>query len=234
MQSDRPDQFRILDRSFGEHLTTAFKHRGKPFKSIPNYETEIQHLMTRGEVIDFLSSIDSGTIAFDYETNMLKPDSKKAKIVSCSVCYNGKETVAFPMLPGVEKELRRVLSNRRIRKLAQNMKYEDRWSRDVLGVQVRGWWWDSMLAAHILDCRHGVSGLKFLAFVMLGMPKYDEHIEPYLKAERGNDLNRIHEIPLPSLLTYNGLDSLLQYKITMIQTKQMKIGENNGQQEANR
>ncbi len=43
------------------------------------------------------------------------------------------------------------------------MKYEDTWSREKLKQQGKGWLWDSMIAAHILDNRPGVTGLKFPA-----------------------------------------------------------------------
>ena len=105
-------------------------------------------------------------------------------------------------------------------KIAQNLKFEDRWTRVKLGHPVRNWLWDTMLAAHVLDYRRGITSLEFQAFVQLGVQLYDKHIKPYLKSVGQSRFNRIKELDLKDLLLYNGMDSLLTYKIAM---KQMKV-----------
>ena len=204
----------MLDAYFVEHLKAAFALRGRPFKVVPDYASQVKRVFDVSEAASFIDNIDSGVVAFDFECNMLKPESPKARIYSCSVCYDG-DTIAFPFHGKVIKSLKRMLANKNVRKIASNMKYEDRWVRSVLGVETKGWLWDTMLGAHILDCRRGVTGLKFVSFVMLGQPGYDTHIEKFLhaKVDSGYEINRIHEIPLDQLLTYNGLDSLLEYLV---------------------
>jgi hypothetical protein len=78
-----------------------------------------------------------------------------------------------------------------------------------------------MIAAHVLDNRKGVTGLKFQAFAQLGQGKYNTHIESLLEAKDKTHINRIHEIDMGDLLLYNGLDSLLEYKLAMKQRKAM-------------
>jgi DNA polymerase I-like protein with 3'-5' exonuclease and polymerase domains len=213
-----------LELHFMRHLEQAFRLKSKPFQKVPDYTKQIKLLYDTDSIVSFLDQIKSGTIAFDYETNMLKPESEKARIVSVSVCWNGVETAAFPLLPGATKALCRLLKDREVKKIAQNMKFEDRWTRTILGVQVRSWRWDTMLAAHVLDCRSEITGLKFTSFVMLGQPRYDLHIEPYLKQQKGGyEENKIDEIPLDKLLVYNGLDSLLEYLLAEIQMTDMKV-----------
>ena len=79
-----------------------------------------------------------------------------------------------------------------------------------------------MLAAHVLDNRPGTTGLKFQAFVLLGQKSYNDHIEPLLETKsKKTHINRIHEIDMDDLLFYNGLDSLLEYKVANIQMNMM-------------
>jgi DNA polymerase I-like protein with 3'-5' exonuclease and polymerase domains len=108
----------------------------------------------------------------------------------------------------------------RIPKIGCNIKFENNWTKTHLGHNVKNWWFDTMVAAHVLDNRKGITSAKFQAFVQLGQPSYNDHIEPYLKGKMG--LNKIHELDLDDLLLYNGLDSLLEYKVAMIQMKQLK------------
>ena len=111
-----------------------------------------------------------------------------------------------------------------IPKIGFNKKFENRWIKTKLGVDVRNWVWDGMLSAHHLDNRRGITSAKFQAFVRLGMPLWNEHIEPLLKSTDDSGLNRIREIPMRDLLIYNGIDALVEYKIAEIQRKEMKNG----------
>lgn len=214
----------VLDGYFERHLIQAFKLTDKPFDEVPDYASQVQVMLNHKEVAAYLDQIRDGVIAFDYETNMLKPESDKAEIVSCSVCVNGLETIAFPWHGRVIPAMQRLLSDSNVGKVASNMKFEDRWTRRILRVPVRNWLWDTMLAAHMLDCRRGITSIKFLSFVHLGQPRYDTAIEPYLesKDKGGNTPNRIKEIPLNKLLVYNGLDSLLEYAVAFPQSRNMK------------
>ena len=80
-----------------------------------------------------------------------------------------------------------------------------------------------MLASHILDCRPGISGLKFSSFVHLGVEAWDTAVTPYLKSkdDGGNSENRIKEVSLPTLLKYCALDSLLEFKMSELQMKKL-------------
>jgi DNA polymerase len=164
-----------------------------------------------------------GLLAFDYETTGLKPDSPAQRIVSCSFCLNGEETWACPMDENLLEPLRAVLESRSMGKVASNLKFEERWSLAKVGCGVRNWHWDTMQAAHCLDNRPGITSVKFQAFVRLGVGSYETGVAPYLKAKRANGLNRIDQVPLKDLLLYNGLDSLLEYRVMEHQKKEMRI-----------
>ena len=89
-----------------------------------------------------------------------------------------------------------------------------------VGCRVRGWHWDTMLTAHILDNRRGICSVKFQAFVRLGIPTWDDAISKFLYSKHANLMNNISKAPLRDLLLYNGLDSLLEYKVMQKQKEE--------------
>ena len=90
-----------------------------------------------------------------------------------------------------------------------------------MGVAVKGWLWCTMLAAHYLDNRPGITSIKFQGYIRLGIGEYNKWAEPFLHAKRANDLNRITEAPVGDVLRYNGVDSWLEYTVAMEQMKEM-------------
>jgi DNA polymerase I-like protein with 3'-5' exonuclease and polymerase domains len=160
-------------------------------------------------------------VAWDLETNCLKPDNKDAAIASCSLAIADR-AIAFPWSRVMADAVKGFLESN-FRKIASNMKFEDRWARRVIGCRVRNWWHDTMLAAHLLDNRKAVTSIKFQAFVHLGMEDYDSVVKPYLQSKEsgGYAINRVFQCDWPTLLRYNALDSLLEYEVAVIQRKLM-------------
>lgn len=165
--------------------------------------------------------------AFDYETTGRKPQAKGHKIVCASIASDEDNVVAF-MMPDRKSErgpfIRYLQSESP--KIASNMKFEDTWSNVRLGSQVNNWFHDTMLEAHNLDYRTGVTGLKFQAYVNFGILAYDEEEKEYLKTEGddNNAINRILELiknPVgkENLLRYCATDSILEYRLAMLQIK---------------
>lgn len=219
------DKDPVVSQMFKDHLKAASKKKTKPWKAVPDYESQIQAYYDTETINEKLEEITDGHVAFDYECNMLKPESPKAGIWTCSICWNGTSTFAFPLTPAVRPSLIRLLQDRKVKKIACNAKYEDRFTKRILGVKVRPWFWDTLIAAHILDCRRNITSLKFQAFVRLGQPKYNGGgIDVLLndgKGGGGNAVNRIKEIPMDRLLVYNGMDSLLEYLVAESQIREM-------------
>ncbi len=215
---------KVLNRLFRRHLKTAIqKSKSKPWKTIPDYKSQIDIIMNpiqaAKEVKEMISK--GGPIAFDYETNCLKPEGEGTKIICCSICWRGKKTIAFPWQgKDIKQAISRLTLKSSIPKIASNIKFEDRWTRVKMGHPVKDWCWDTMIAAHVLDNSPGVTSLKFQSFVLLGAESYNDHIEPFLKPKGKNRFNRIHEIDLRDLLLYNGLDSLHAFHVAQ---KQMKL-----------
>lgn len=210
----------VLYLMFKKHLASAVAHEERPWVDIPDYKKQVECVMSPSDAASIIDKMveRGGLSAFDYEATSLKPDGPLAEIVSASICWRGKRTIAFPWHGEVIDSFRRYLKSD-MPKIASNMKFEHRWSKAHLGVRVRNWAWDTMLSAHHLDNRQSITSIKFQAYVRLGWPLYDEHIHKYITSEGGNTKNSIQRLALPSLLLYNGLDSLLEY---LVAKKQMK------------
>lgn len=217
------DDSGLLGLYFAQHLQRAISFANRPYATPPDYLSQIDCIENEADAVDLIKqTIKRGDpFAFDYETNSLKPDHERAAIVSCSVRQRNRNAFAYIWTPRTAKATSRLLRTS-IPKIAANMKFEDRWTRAKLGHPVHNLIWDTMLAAHVDDNRRGVTSVKFQAFVTLGMPSYDDHIKPLLQSRKGELVNRIvEEIGIHDLLTYNGLDSLLEYEIALRQTKHL-------------
>ena len=197
---------------FEQHLKAIGALRGRPWEVVPDYEQQVRIEMDVDAAAAWLNGIDDNdVIAFDYETNMLKPDSEQARIHSCAVCVNGERTIAYPW-HGAAVEATGGLLKSRTRKIGANIKFEERWTKMQFGHGVRNWVWDCNLAAHIVDNRPGITSVKFQAFVLLGQALWNEKVDRFLKGP-SNKPNRIADIDMLTLLRYNGLDAVLEYHL---------------------
>jgi uracil-DNA glycosylase family 4 len=210
----------LMDRLFSSHLERAFEIKEAP-PATENLLDEVQVLYDEAEIYNSIKDIDrvGGWVSVDFETTCIKPEWPEAKIVSCAIS-NGKHTIAYPWFGKAAFATGMLLHSGRTKKIASNLKMEERWTLRNFGRPVTNWGWDVMLATHCLDNRPGICSLKFQAFVKLGISSYNERVEPYLESTRG-PYNRIEEIELKDLLLYNGLDAILQYRLAMVQRKEM-------------
>jgi len=218
----------VLDRQFRDHLATAIAHTQRPWPAgPPQWPASVRRVTNPALAARWLrnaTGATTGAIAWDYETNMLKPDGPDAQIVSCAVAWGRTEPercIAFPWhgeaIPAMGALLRSPIP-----KIASNLKFEDRWTRKAFGHRVRGWAWDTMLAAHVADNRPGITSVKFQAFVRLGMPVWNDRISPFLKTKGNARMNAIlREIDINDLLLYNGLDALLEFRVATDQITEL-------------
>lgn len=222
--ADRMNNEPVLYRIFQDDIKRAIDCL---HLALPRYEDERKNIKILDtpriiqEKLNTILTIKPKYIAFDYETTGLKPHAKGQKISSCSITYNGNDAVSW-MWDDIDhigiSLFKQILTNPDIGKIASNMKFEDNWTFEKLNIKIQGWAWDTMLAGHVMDNRSGITSIKFLAYVLLGVLPWNEKIEPFLKSNgSGNGLNRIDELDTYEQLIYNGLDSIYEYQVAMIQ-----------------
>jgi hypothetical protein len=151
-------------------------------------------------------------LAFDFETTSIKPYSKEAKIVSVSFCYDGALGIAMKYDQEIKDLLCQVLHDKRTKKIAANIKFEDTWSRVKLGCRVRNFAWDTMIFSHLDDNRDDYNSLAFQVYINWGCNNFKEETDPYLKHSK-NGINAIMDCPENALLTRNALDSCFEYRL---------------------
>lgn len=215
----------LYGRVFQSHLKAAFDKAGtRPWKEIPDETKEVESLSPADAAAVMRQwSKQDGLLCFDFETDRLKPDHPDKRIVACGICWQGKRTIAFPWRGEGPIAFKGLMNAPNVKKMAWNLIFERRWARRALGTKGQGWHFDPMQAAHVLDCRPSIAGLKFQAFVRLGVADYDGRIKPYLEGKEpgGNSPNRINEVDMKSLLLYVGLDALLAYRIALVQMREL-------------
>lgn len=198
----------------------AFQQQGRPYNVVPDYASEVQILYDPASIIAALARASLAEIsAFDYETNCLKPYRPQAKVFTASVAWlEGTKThcVAFPMLDSIIEHWRAYLLSQS-RKIAANAKFEVNWSVVKYGVEPVNMLWDNVIAGHIYDPQTGVAGLKLQAFRDLGLPYFASDVEKYLTSDDEAGINSIHLADKRSLLLYNGIDSLAELDLGLVQ-----------------
>lgn len=218
----------VLTMQLRAHLKWAIQQDEKPWpEGPPDYAKEVTKMHDPAKAAAWLrkcATMKTGAIAWDYETDRLKPDGDGSRIFSCAVAYGHEEPercIAYPW-HGEAITATQELLRSPIPKIASNLKFEERWTKKEFGHRVRAWAWDTMLAANIADNRPNTASVKFQAFVRLGMPVWNDKVEPFLKTKGDEVVNRIlREIDINDLLRYNGLDSLLEFRVAIHQMKEL-------------
>lgn len=166
-------------------------------------------------------------IAFDYETNCLNPRTDGARVLCVGIArldqLQAVEGVSFPHTARTGRLLARVLADGTIRKVAQNLPFEESWSALHLSTGVRGWEWDTMVESHLLDNRSKAAGLKFQTYVQFGVAGYDADVDEYIRAD-ATGFNRLHEV-LPKAMKYCALDAYFTAMLYLVQSVQVRGDE---------
>lgn len=194
----------------------------RPWDAVPDYKGLCDVVIDPDEAakrVDAMTAGD-GPLAWDLECLGLKPDNDAIEIVCCSVS-DGKRSVAYPWHGAAIKATKRMLLSN-VPKYGFSAKYEQRFMLRKLGLEVKGWDWDGMLAAHVLDNRRDICNLSFQSFARLGYADHKDPMKAYMKSAGSNLPNRLREAPLPQLLRYNALDSLLEWYVAKHQKAELK------------
>lgn len=171
---------------------------------------------------------DPINIAFDYETTGLKPYAKGHRIVCCSIAESPEVAYAWMWDNSHNAIFREVMEEgSRIKKIGANNKFEENWTRAILGHRIHGWLWDTVVSAHVLDNRPGSGSVAFQSYTRLGITDFKKETNNLLWAPDCNSINRIDEIPEEDLLLRNALDSAYEYGIYLVQKREFDAAINN-------
>lgn len=217
----------VIDMYFLKYLRGAcdlWEHR--PWKKVPDYRARLRLVYDPAEAAEELLGLIKGgrPLAFDFETDRLKPYHPNSSIVCCSVS-DGKISLSFPWVGEAVRAMKEFFRSPAV-KWGWNAKFEDTWVRALFGQGVRGWDSDGMLNTHVLDNRQGICSIKFQAFTSIGVDSWDDLVKPFLRADGSNVPNRIREFidlyGMGSLLEYNAFDSLYEWLVIDMQNESIK------------
>lgn len=225
----------VIERKFLEGLQEAV--RIKSFYKT-NYGNDVTVILEEEQAIKCLGDLlKKDILAFDYETTGLKPQRVGHKIL-CVSFSDGLHSWAFPIFDAVpfHRALMKVLKSKRIKKIAHNAVYEQYWTKQLLNYEVNNLFFDTALAAHVLDNRKGVPGLKMQTYLNFGILGYDNITEKFMNGcpegedkKSSNRFNLLEEMDLEDLCRYNAEDSLYTYKLYDIQVgKLQQLGVREG------
>jgi len=207
-----------------QDLERAFDMLDKPLYVYEEPEIEII------DDLSVLNRIRNTEITFDYETTGLKPHKAGHRIVCCAIATSNNTAYSFIMPKSriAREPFVKLLAERSVMKIAHNMKFEESWSEVRLRQPVVNWLWDTMLCAHVLDNRSGITGLKFQVYSQFGVVDYASEVAPYLESTDGtsNGFNKLdYFLTLPSgkkkLLNYCGYDAINEYRLYRLQQSLM-------------
>lgn len=203
------------------NLKNILKIMKTPFY-VSNYRSDVFTTQSKEHAISWINSaiekVDK--IALDYETTGLKPH-RKGHEVKCMSFSDGVFAYAFPNFKDEEfQDAWKTLLKKNCDKVAHNLRFESMWTQTALGFNMIGNQYDTMLAAHCWNNKMK-TGLKFWAYILFGVLGYNEDVEKYIKQKRKgedekstNSFSLIENADIDELLLYNGLDSLLCFKLS--------------------
>lgn len=204
-------------------IMRAIQGLAKPYK-VWKDETTCVDCLNEAEALERLTiSINNPEEryeAFDYETTGLKPHNAAHRVISVGIADGENSAYAFKMTENITPVWVQYLKTPQIKKIAQNKKFEDTWSFYKFGTWVTRLTFDPMLVLHSLDNRDtGILSIKFMAPMFLGTPIWNRHVEKFFEPSESerklhgcNAINKIDMIPTRILLTYNGIDALVELR----------------------
>lgn len=212
----------IISKKIANGIKRSIKYLDVPITTLTldKYKSKCKLLFSSIDVKKLLKLIISepDVIAFDYESNGLNFNADWFEIKTISIYYKGY-SYAFKLTKDIFPLFKRVLIDSKIKKVGANIKFEQGASKKIFKCEVKGWIHDTVIAAHIIDNRTGISSVNFQCFVNLGVPDYGEELGYFLRSKDKNGPNKIHEAPLKDLLLYNALDSLFEYSLYEVQKR---------------
>lgn len=190
----------VEENTFTSDLENALRHIRKPFPIAPKPNIVEDWTVKKGMMI-----------SIDYETTSLRPwKEKEPRIISLGISHDDW-CCSMPMTTDLSDKWKLILLANTVQKIGHNIKFEHTWASHCLGVETKGWIWDSMLAAHMVDNRKHICGLKHQIYLNFGVENWGEDFD-------------FGESPVQDvtdeLLQYNALDAWWTFRLAK---KQMEL-----------
>ena len=191
-------------------------------------------LRTEDEIVEAIGRVRARRkpVSYDYETTGLRAVLHQPVCASFAQSTGRAYAFMFTGSERVRQAWAGLLSDPEVGKISHNLMFEAEFSKIHFEVDNINWKFDSMQAAHVLDNRPGICGLKHQLFLVFGIRPYDALISPYLKSidERNPAApNRIQEFidryGEDEVLYYCGIDSLGALRLAFRQMKQLGISK---------
>lgn len=107
--------------------------------------------------------------------------------------------------------LRTIFEAEDVSVIAHNIKYDRNVIKRWLGLETKGWWWDTMAMHHVVDC-YSPHGLEILADIEFAVGNYSEKVHDIVG--RGRELIKTFDwIPDEILHPYGATDAELTWRL---------------------
>lgn len=244
--------YKIAHRLFLTDIRKAVIGYKKPIPEDPANSVPIHVLKDKKEVVhylketyNYLKANPNAILTLDTETNSLKCYDSNKRIYCMAMyadpslgcfgfplhlCYMNTEFNRYdPNIPEADPDI--VAELKHIAELNPricgcNYKYDLVWLSVKLGVKLERCVWDTMVVAHLLDPRDGITSLKFCAYTYFGSV-WETEAHEYLKSseedkdEYGtNAVNNIFAAHYYTICKYNCIDVINTYYVMKEQYKQ--------------
>lgn len=220
-QSKYKNQTNVAETIWYNDIRKALRCVHIPFPDYSTYEDCIHYVFTEEDFRKAIIDINTyEKVYFDIETTGIRPYRKGHKILCTSVAVAPDKVYVWMNDKKRNNIFSKTLTNGYSKKSAHNIQFEDMWVSEIFKCNVNNWDWCSLNAAHILDNRKGVSGLKFQTYVNFGICGYDDKVESYMESKEkntygANGFNRLEEFIKDygekELMRYCALDSLFGF-----------------------
>jgi len=212
-------EFRSLLKKYGGQQTMdLFAQAGREKLHEANTKTDYKLVNDLSEVKHLIDEIKKvKEFSFDTETTSL--DTFKAKMVGLSVSLRPNEASYLPadvvFASDILPEIKLLFGDKEIKKIGHNLKYDIQILENH-GIEVKGPFFDTMLASYILDPTSGKHGLKYLGAKYLGrdMTSYEE----LLLADETKDIEKTN---LEDLKNYACADADVTFQLADILKKEI-------------
>lgn len=201
----------------------------------PKYDNPDKNIKILTKCNDVLEAIDevrnSGKLFLDYETSGLKPYVEGHKVYTIAIAGEDTQAYSFPYqyvhwkkneFSKIKRSFKALLLDEDVFKIAQGVKFENKWSKNVVGATPKNWWWCTMTTQHLVDSRRNMSRLDVQALLHYGQGDWEGEMSKYKKSVGDTGFNTLYKAPLLELLKYNAYDIFYTRKRYYDQVKFMK------------